>query len=322
MSASTFDLNVARGVMLGDGFRKNVVKITGPTSYVTGGEAITAGQFRGGAIEYWPPTLMPAISGAATAVMAQYNYLTGKLQYFYPGGAGGTGGTVFPFTPADMKGATTVVAGSSTADQAAANVNANFIATAATFTASAGTLIVAKSPDIGRSITITVLNDSGGALDLYEGTTTYTVTGTFRGVAQVELITFVSTLGNKSVANSKFRFKQGILPFDTVTSITYDNAAAGGLKVEAGLGSLIGLPVNRLTPADADVLVFSISGVPTTVAGAFSDTNKTVQVGTTADAWDLQLMYLVAAAAGNTFAEVANGTDLSGFSGRVLTHCK
>lgn len=87
MAAVTFDINIARGLMLGDGFRKTVVKITGPSTYTTGGDAITPGQFRLGAIEYFPDTTCIATTGAATAVIAVYNYTTAKLQFFWQTGA-------------------------------------------------------------------------------------------------------------------------------------------------------------------------------------------------------------------------------------------
>lgn len=325
MSATTVNNNIARGLMVGDGFRKLVASFVAPTSYVTGGETLTPGQFRLGVIEWFPPMALHA-TDMSSAIIGIFNHATKKLCYYYPGGAGGGGSVDFVYTPSDLKGATTVVAGSVTADQAAAPVNTALFQAATANSVLAGTLVLTSGPDVGRNVMITVGNASGGALDLFTGggTVTFTVTGKFRGAAQVETIPFVVTGGQTSIANTKFRFAQGLKPFDTITSITYNGTATMGaaLTVAAGPGSLIGLPQNRVTPADADVLTFSVSGVPKVVAGAFSDTNKTVEVGTTADAWDLQLVYKVAGAASNALAEVANGTDLSSYSGRALVHGK
>lgn len=88
-AAVTFDLHVARGIHAGDGFHKRVVKIIGPSTYTTGGDAVSASDMKLGRIEYWPPTVLPATTGAATAVVAVYNYTTGKLQFFWQTGASG-----------------------------------------------------------------------------------------------------------------------------------------------------------------------------------------------------------------------------------------
>jgi hypothetical protein len=66
------------------------------------------------------------------------------------------------------------------------------------------------------------------------------------------------------------------------------------------------------------VFTFAVSNVPQTVAGAFSDANQTVETGTTADAWDLQLIYK--SGAQSSGSEVPNATDLSGYTGRTLVH--
>lgn len=322
--ASTFNLNLARGLMLGDGFRKIIAGITGPASYATAGETLTAGAFKLGVIEWFPPVMLHS-ADMSSAVIGLFNHTTLKLCYYWPGAGGGAaGGVDFAYTPADLKGATTVVAGSVTADQAAAPVNTAFYQAATANSVLAGTLVLTGAPDIGRGVMITIGNTSGGALDILAagGTVAFTVTGKFRGAAQVEVINFTVTAGQSSVANNKYRFNQGVLPFDTITSITYTGTATMGaaLTVAAGPGSLIGLPQNRLTPADADVLTFSVSGIAKAVAGAFSDANKTVEVGTTADAWDLALVYKVAGATSNYLTEVANTTDLSGYAGRSLVH--
>lgn len=323
MSASVINNNIARGLMLGDGFRKLVAQFTGPTSYVVGGETLTPGQFRLGVFE-WLPSFSLHKSDMTSILFAAFNHTTGKLCYYWPGEGGGSSSIDFAYTPADLKGATTVVAGSVTADQAAAPVNSGFFQAATANSVLAGTCVLTGGPDVGRNVMATIGNVSGGALDINAagGSVVFTVTGKFRGVAQVDTITFTVSAGQSSVANNKFRFAQGVKPFDSITSVTYTGTGAMGaaLQVSIGPGSLIGLPQDRVTPADADVLSFSVSGVAKVVAGAFSDANKTVEVGTTADAWDLQLVYKVAGGAGNFMAEVAAGTNLSSYVGRALVH--
>lgn len=85
-AVTQFDINIARGVMMGDGFRSTVVKVTGPTTYTTGGDPITAGQFRGGSIEYIAPF---GITDGTTMFIGQYNYTTGKLMFFKQDGSNG-----------------------------------------------------------------------------------------------------------------------------------------------------------------------------------------------------------------------------------------
>lgn len=59
----------------------------GATSYATGGDALAAGQIKLGTIEYLPPAVAIAATGAATAIVFVYNYVTGKLQAFWQTGA-------------------------------------------------------------------------------------------------------------------------------------------------------------------------------------------------------------------------------------------
>jgi len=93
------------------------------------------------------------------------------------------------------------------------------------------------NPDQARNICISIQNDSGGSLNLYEGVMTFTITGTFKGAVQTETITFTSTAGNKALATAKWRDKYGLKPFDTVTDITVDHVPDDGLKISAGLGT-------------------------------------------------------------------------------------
>ena len=115
--------------------------------------------------------------------------------------------------------------------------------------------------------------------------------GTFRGLAQTENITITSSAGNKSVAAAKYRYKAGVKPFDTITSITVDNIGAGTLKVSVAPGALIGLPANTENAADGDILDFEVDAAARTIAGNISHTNKTANTGTTADGFDMSIVY-------------------------------
>ena len=214
------------------------------------------------------------------------------------------------FSKTGLKGATTTTAGSVTADQAAFPVNSGAYTGIANNGSLIGTLVVVGQPDVARNVLISFSNPTGGNLDLYAGggTITFTVTGTFRGSAQSDTIVFTVTGGQSPIGANKNRFAQGVKPFDTITSITYDHTAqiAASLYVLAGPGSRIGLPRNRITPGDGDVTTFNINGVPTTVAGAFSDTNHTVETGTTADTWTLLVIYQAA----NGFAQILRRDSL------------
>ncbi|HET9258275.1 MAG TPA: hypothetical protein VFO16_24180 [Pseudonocardiaceae bacterium] len=88
----TLDINVARGLMLGDGFRKLLVGVTGPSTYTTGGDPLAAGQVRMGVIEYIPPFIC---TDGTNAVWGHYNIATGKIQFFWITGAP-AGGAVAP----------------------------------------------------------------------------------------------------------------------------------------------------------------------------------------------------------------------------------
>lgn len=59
----------------------------GAGGYVTGGDTILAGQIKLGKIEFMPAAVAIAAVGAATAVIYQFNYVTGKLQAFWQTGA-------------------------------------------------------------------------------------------------------------------------------------------------------------------------------------------------------------------------------------------
>lgn len=288
--------------------------LTFDTSYPAGGYSITPSQLGGGGGR--------DIEGASyvggNAASRRFSYLwdttNEKLRLFRPADAGGES-----YSPGggDIKGATNQAGTEGNADQNAAPVNSGLLLAAATFTSLAGTMTPTTQPDVPRNIVITVTNDSGGALDLFEGTTTFLITGTDKfGVAQTESVTLVSTSGNKSVANSKFRFIQSSKAFRTVTSVAITNAPAGTLKGSLGVGTRLGLPSDLPTPLHTDVLSLTINAArqatsaTVTSAGGVDTTYFTVNVGTIADGADVGIVYL-----GN--GEVTTGTDLSAVTARI-----
>lgn len=229
-----------------------------------------------------------------------------QVQNYVPGGG-------------DVKGSTNST--SPNADSGAAPVNDALFLARTTFTTLAGTMTPSAQPDVARNVMVTITNDSGGALDLFEGVTTFAIVGTdINGAALTESVTLTSTSGNKSVANNQFRFVQGVKPFKTVTSVTITNAPAGALKGSLGPGSRVGLPVPLETPAVADVLSITVSAAaitPTatvTSAGGVDTTNSAINVGTIADGADVAVTY-------RDNGLMPTGTDLSGVTMQLCFEC-
>lgn len=195
------------------------------------------------------------------------------------------------------------------------------VVTQADVTTAKGVLTVAAQPDIARNVCACVTNDSGGALNLYVGATTFRVTGTFKGAAQTENITITVTDAQKAIANGKFRYKYGVKPFDTITSITQPNyatdAMGAGLKISVGLGSKVGLYDTLLTPAEADVFKITVNSANLAVTETVDTTHQTVNLGTRSDNDDFVIHYKSKGHASGE--EAANGTDLSGASPIYVT---
>ena len=142
-----------------------------------------------------------------------------------------------------------------------------------------------------RVVCITIHNDTIGALNLYEGTMTFTVTGTgFDGTGVIDLITFTSSAGNKSVATLQYRHKYGVKAFATVTDITLDNVPDNDLKIGAGIGSKIRIYNTLATLAEADVLRASINGTNYSIGSKVDTTNGTINWDTLTDSDDIQVM--------------------------------
>lgn len=292
-------------------YRRRMWDVTGDNAPPSGGYSVTGVELgcRNG-------TILGVNKLGGNALAASYGVTWDDVnnKLVFTSGAGG----VQDFIPGggDIKGATNPAGTEGNADQAAAPVNSGLYKAATTFTVLAGTITPTTQPAIPRNVMITITNDSGGALDLFEGTTTFLITGTLNGSAQTESVTLVSTSGNKSVANNKFRYVQGVKPFSTITSVAITNAPAGALKGSLGPGTRLGLPQPLLTPAYTDVKSISVDAAPvtpsatTTSAGGVDTTNNAVNTGTIADGADVAIVYAASGA-------VSPSTDLSAVTVRL-----
>lgn len=254
-------------------------------SYPTGGEAMDISAF------------FTALKGITFepqgGYMFQYDHAAKKVKAF----KNSIGDLFLSYGGKDIKGSANT--DSENADAASEPTNGHAVSAIATVAAGAYTKGALTNPDCGRNVCIVIQNDSGAALNLFEGVSKFTVTGTWRGAAQSEIITFTSTAANKAVANTKFRYKYGVKPFDTVTDITVDHPPADGLKIGAGLGSKIGLPTDLLTPAAADIVKLTKSAAHLATTSIVDTTNMTVNFGTLADNDDFNIVYKAGGEAGN-----------------------
>lgn len=324
--------------------RLHTMKATFDDSYPTGGETIEPKDFGMHRLHH---VSVFVDSPSTTEYVVAWNGTTEKLKVYQTGSATPSGtisGTAAAqtitavdssrlevYTQGDIKGSANT--SSAAADAAAAPTNGLLLEAVDTFATWAGTITPNDATiDLARNICLTVQNDSGGPLNLFEGTSVYTITGTFRGAAQVETLNWTSTLGNKVVADTKFRYLYGVKPFDSVTSITYTNAPAATLKIGVGIGSAVGLPINLDTPAEADVKKINKNGANLAVTGLVDTTNMTVNLGALADGDDFAITYAVdidtipgttagastitatftgSGTTAGALAEVTNGTDLA-----------
>jgi len=223
------------------------------------------------------------------------------------------------YSGGDVKGGADT--NSPNADLASEPTNGHAVAAFATVAGGTWACGAITHPDRPRNVCVTVYNDSGGPLNLFEGVMAFLVTGTYHGAAQTETVSITSTAGNKAVATTKYRVQYGIKAFSTVTSITLNNVPADGLKIGAGPGTHFGLPLDLATPAEADVLDFAVTAVRKAVTGCVDTANNTVNVEAIADAADFEVTYLAVAyvsavATGGAIAaavaaEVADTTNLS-----------
>lgn len=198
--------------------------------------------------------------------------------------------------------------------------NGNLLSTlAASNNTTAFTL--ALQPDVSRNVSISHKNTNVGAST--GNAVTHVITGTYRGAAQTENISF-SALELTSTAQNEVATKYGSKPFDTITSITNPTAQPSGWEHAAGPGSKLGLPSLLDTPAEADVLKITVNAANMSPSGIVSTTNNTVNVGAISDNADVGIVYTedydgaagTAAFTGTAviagaLVEVANGVSLT-----------
>lgn len=285
--------------------------VTFDSVYPTNGEPMPASKFGLGAIGQ----IMAAPNGG---LFFEYDYVNEKIKAFYP--TVNIAPIMFEHGAADIKGS--VNTDSPTVDAASLPLNGDIISAFATTATGAWAHGALTQPGIGRNVCVVIKNDSGGALSLYNGVATYTITGKWRGAVQTETITFDGSSAG-SIADTKFRYKYGVKPFDTVSDFTCNHVHANGLKIALGIGSKIGLPNNLYTPAEADVVKIYKNATNLVVTDLVDTTYMTVNLGTLADNDDFTIVYkgpglTTIASASAAATEVPNATNLAAITSRVL----
>lgn len=202
--------------------------------------------------------------------------------------AGGGGLVTYVPGGGDIKGSENT--NSVDTDQAAKPTNADYIDTLHAVAAGAWAYSEDLEPDVARNVVILLKADAGGST--VPATLSFLVTGTFRGEAQSDTITF--SFADTTLAASQHRYKYGVKPFDTITNVVPTGITAGqnDLLIGVGLGSLLGLPQDPATGTDADMIKITKNGADLAVAGLTSFTNNTVNLGSMADAADVSIQYI------------------------------
>lgn len=183
-------------------------------------------------------------------------------------------------------------------DAVAEPTNGAYVSAYTAVAAGAWTHGTLTNPDINRNVCITIKNDSGGALNLYEGEMTFTVTGTHNSSPREENIRITSTAANKAVADGAYRYVYGSKPFDTVTNITLDNVSDNGLKIGAGLGSKIWLSEGLANASYADIISATLNSTSLDPYDRVDGTYYTFNFGDVTDDDDIEIQYLAHSGAG------------------------
>ncbi len=313
----------------------NILDVALDDSYPTGGEAITARQLGLNVVDFVLPS-------PAAGYIPEFDHSNMKLKMFTPVKIQAahthvntltlTKGKFASFAAGDIKGSANT--DSEDDDQDSAPTNSALVHALATCSdAGAVTLDTFVSPGLGRNL-CAVLKATVGAITMEVGDVAIAITGTYKGAAQTETITFAFTddPANNVIAQDKFRYLYGDKPFDTVTAATVTGLTASqeNLQVSLGIGSKIALPVNLKTPAEADVTNIYKNAANLSPSGIVDATNMTVNLGVLADGDDFNVVYsstklsdvVIGNVAGGAIAaaaasEVANTTDLSAVTVRV-----
>lgn len=81
MAAMLIDRNIARGLNALGYWIGVIFKITGPSSYTTGGEALVASDLKLGVIEYVADVHLR--NATTSAVIGRFDYTNNKMQFFW-----------------------------------------------------------------------------------------------------------------------------------------------------------------------------------------------------------------------------------------------
>jgi hypothetical protein len=211
------------------------------------------------------------------------------------------------FSGGDIKGSVTVDVGIASGTLPTNGALLSTLASAANTT----NFTIAVSPDRGRNVSISFKNTNVGAST--GNAVSCVITGTWRGAAQTETISFTQ-LELTSTAQNEVATKFGSKPFDTVTSITLPVAQPANWQHAAGVGSKIGLPENLKTPIEADVQKITKNAANLAVTGLVDTTNMTVNLGTLSDGDDFEIVYLVAAGTSSFVSTLGISTGYNSLS--------
>lgn len=83
MAAMLIDRTIARGMNALGYWIGIIFKITGPSSYTTGGEALVAGDLKLGVIEYVADVVLR--NATTSVVIGKFDYTNNKMQFFWGG---------------------------------------------------------------------------------------------------------------------------------------------------------------------------------------------------------------------------------------------
>lgn len=241
----------------------------------------------------------------------QYVYVqaTHKLKVFGPGSGG-----IQTYVPGggDIKGSDNTQ--TAAPDQDNPPTNGDLIDTAHAVQAGpAWAYSEDLEPDVPRNVCI-LLKGAAGDSVIPAGSYTFTVTGTFRGAAQTDTITFTYAGAAGTIVAGKYRWAYGVKPFDKITDVVITPAHLAnlpvGLLIGVGIGSCLGLPSETLGNIEADILKITKTAADLAVAGTFDVTNKTVNLGTLVDGNDVAIQYKAAGAGGEMSGVAVPATSL------------
>jgi len=281
----------------------SIRKFTGDTSYPSGGYSLAGTNFGFGNKPLEGVVVLGALTALGATLFPMYDALNKKLVI----NAGGS--SEYNYVPGggDIKG-------SANTDVPIASgslpTNGDLISNLAN-AANTTTMTIAVSPDVARNVGVAYKNTNAGAST--GNAVTNVITGTFRGAAQTESISFSAAELTSTVQN-EVAFKYGVKPFDTITSITAPVAQPANWQKGAGIGSKLGLPVPTLNNAEADIIKITKDGANLAPTGLFS-TNQTVNLGVMSDGADVAILYRASGA-------VAPGTSLAGCTWILMGICR